>query len=62
MEGHEESVLRGNDWERFLFNYIVIEQRQSSLGEIQETEVYQILSDIGYRAVASTGRTVIYSI
>lgn len=62
VEGLEMEVLQSNNWEKYLFRWIMVEQRVGDLTTINQTAPWLFLSSKGYQAVAFTGRTVIYSL
>ena len=62
VEGLEMEILQSNNWDRYLFTWILIEQRASDLTTIDQTLPWLFLSSKGYQAVAYTGRTVIYKL
>jgi FkbM family methyltransferase len=62
VEGLEMEVLQSSSWDRYLFEWILIEQRANDLTTIDQTSPWLFLSSKGYQAVACTGRTVIYKV
>lgn len=60
VEGHEKQVLQGLDWEAYPFHFVLIEQREKTLGDVVESDLYEYLKSLHYAPVACTGRTVIY--
>jgi hypothetical protein len=62
VEGLEMEVLSSNDWDRYRFDVILVEQRLESIDLIASSEIYNYLSLKGYKPVACTGRTVIYNL
>lgn len=60
VEGLEIEVLESSNWDKWRFDFLLVEQRLSSLTEIGGTQIYQFLDQLGYAPIASTGRTVIY--
>jgi FkbM family methyltransferase len=62
VEGLEMEVLLSNQWERYLFQWIMLEQRSEDITTINQTRPWLFLSSKGYQAVACTGRTVIYKL
>lgn len=62
VEGMEMEVLQSNNWDRYLFEWVLVEQRANDLTNIDQTTPWLFLSSKGYQAVACTGRTVIYKL
>jgi len=62
VEGLEMEVLLSNQWEQYLFQWIMVEQRSEDMTTINQTRPWLFLSTKGYKAVAYTGRTVIYKL
>lgn len=60
VEGYEMEVLQSNDWERYIPEYVLVEQTGISYHEIADTEIYQFLLNKGYECVWKSLRTVIY--
>ena len=60
VEGLEMEVLSSHDWAKYPFGFILVEQRLSDLISLGTSEIWRFLSNLGYSAVACTGRTVIY--
>lgn len=60
VEGYELEVLEGNDWEKFRFDFVLVEQKYDDLTRISDNPVHQFLEREGYKACAATGRTVFY--
>lgn len=60
VEGLEIEVLESNNWNKWQFDFLLVEQRLSALDKIGETQIYHYLSQLNYQPVASTKRTVIY--
>ena len=60
VEGHELEVLLGNDWNKYIFSYILIEQKLTSLETIQDCPVTIYLRDLGYKPMAYNGITTIF--
>ncbi len=61
VEGYEESVLSGNDWARYLFDFLLLEERVRSLPELFAGRCHRKLLDLGYTCCAYTGRTAVYA-
>ena len=62
VEGLEMEVLLSNQWKRYPFQWIMVEQRSEDITTIIQTRPWLFLSSKGYKAVACTGRTVIYKL
>lgn len=60
VEGYELEVLQSNDWERYIPQYVLVEQKGLSYHEIADTEIYQFLVNKGYECDWKSLRTVIY--
>ena len=60
VEGLEMEVLEGNNWDKFKFNYILIEQKIKSLELVKNSAVFMFLKKLGYKAIANNGITTIY--
>lgn len=60
VEGLELEVLEGNNWYKFNFNFILIEQKIKSLELIKDSAVFNFLSDKGYKLLAHNGLTGFY--
>lgn len=60
VEGLEMEVLLSLSLETYSFDFLVIEQRVNDVSHLASTDVWRILTQQHYVAVAVTGRTVIY--
>lgn len=61
-EGHDLSVLRSNDWNRFRPRLVLTEAIGGmSIEEILSCDVHEYLSTHDYRLVAKTKNTLFYS-
>ena len=60
VEGYELQVLKGNNWSKYKFSYILVEQKLSSLDAMQDSIVYKFLRNLGYKPMANNGLTTIY--
>jgi FkbM family methyltransferase len=60
VEGHELDVLLGNNWDKYKFSYILIEQKLTSLETIQDCLVSKYLGDLSYKPMAHNGITTIF--
>lgn len=58
VEGLERDVLRGNDWQVFRPEFVVIEEWYPPIPE--PTDVYRAMMDAGYRLVALNLASTIY--
>jgi FkbM family methyltransferase len=60
VEGAELATLKGNNWSKFKFLFILIEQKECTVNTIKESEIYNYLQNVGYKPVAFNGITTIY--
>ncbi len=60
VEGIELEVLQSNDWNRFPFQLVVVEQHFKDPAGLFTSEIFQYLDRKGYRLVAFTGLTAFY--
>lgn len=58
-EGHDLSVIRSLDFDRYCPRLIAIESHEPTLKQVEATELYQTLCDRGYTMVAWCGFTLI---
>ena len=61
VEGHELEVLKGNDWEKYRFDFLLIEQRKTSPSQTNPDEITGFLRALDYEHVAETPRTTLYA-
>jgi FkbM family methyltransferase len=61
VEGFDLQVLRSNDWDRFRPSVVIAECLDTSLETIRNNETANFLLELGYRAYAKTGHSVIFS-
>jgi len=59
VEGSELAVLRSNDWSRYLPDIIVIEDLETSLYSIRESETVTYLSHYSYEPLSKISRSLI---
>lgn len=62
VEGYEMQVLLSNDWEKFQPTFILVEQKNISISELLESEIYLFLKKMGYECEWKGIRTVIYKL
>jgi FkbM family methyltransferase len=60
VEGAEMTVLRSNNWAKYLPDVLLIELIDSTVEDVLKTEVHQFLQDLSYNFFAKTGNTVFY--
>lgn len=60
VEGLEMEVLRGNDWDRWCPELLLVEKHGFHLERPDEDELYQYLSGLGYRFEAHMWVTSLY--
>ena len=61
VEGHELEVLKGNDWEKYRFDLLLIKQRKSSPSQTNPDEITGFLRALDYEPVAETPRITLYA-
>jgi FkbM family methyltransferase len=61
VEGHEFQVLKGNDWEKYRFDFLLVEQRKSSPSQTKINEITSFLNELDYEQMAETPRTTLYA-
>jgi len=60
VEGHELEVLKGNDWSKFRFSYILIEQKLQSLASSANPSLTNYLEELGYMPLAHSRLSAIF--
>lgn len=60
VEGMELAVLQSINWEKVNIDVILIEQKNLSIDEIIEMDIYKFLIDKGYKVQAKFNRTTFY--
>ena len=60
VEGSELEVLKGNNWSKFRFDYILIELKLKSLDHLSQFQTAKYLANINYIPVACTRLTTIF--
>jgi len=60
VEGLELAVLKGNDWNKFRFSFILVEQKLSSFALIINCPVTKYLEELGYEPIAHCHLTTIF--
>jgi hypothetical protein len=52
VEGIDLYVLKSNNWEKYIPDYIIIEENDVPVENIQESAVYKYLTGLSYKLVA----------
>jgi FkbM family methyltransferase len=60
VEGVEERVLRGHDWERYPPEFLLVERHGLALGKVQEDETHRFVGGLGYALLSHAFVTSIY--
>jgi hypothetical protein len=60
VEGFDLDVLRSNDWQHFRAEFVLIEQIESQLDVIMQSEVYMFMVEQQYRLCAKSLNTLIF--
>ena len=60
VEGLDLEVLRSNDWSKFRPSIVLAEVLGSSLHEIEQSEIGQLMSSVGYELYAKCMNTVFF--
>ncbi|HEY1045599.1 MAG TPA: FkbM family methyltransferase [Bacteroidia bacterium] len=61
-EGIDIEVLRSNDWTKFKPQLILVEDQDDNISNLTELESYKFLAPLGYKLIAKTMSTAIYSL
>lgn len=61
VEGHDLSVLKSNDWEKYRPKILLVEILGFTLARVSESEEHQYLEAQGYEITAKTVNTYLYS-
>lgn len=59
VEGLDFEVLQSNNWEKYKPEYLLVEDN-TDLAEVSASKVYQYLTNMGYKTIAKTLRTLIF--
>jgi FkbM family methyltransferase len=62
VEGLDLEVLQSNDWDAFRPTCVLVESLETSLEEIQGSNVFKFMHEQGYRAFAKTLNTLIFTL
>ena len=62
VEGLEMQVLQSNNWNKYKPFFILIEQKNISVKELIESEIYSFLTSLGYECEWKGIRTAIYKL
>lgn len=60
VEGFDLDVLQSNDWQRFRADFVLIEQLESQLDAIMQSEVYMFMTEQQYRLCAKSLNTLVF--
>ncbi|MEX2488545.1 MAG: FkbM family methyltransferase [Pseudomonadales bacterium] len=60
VEGLDLDVLKSNDWVKYRPKFVLSEILESSLHEIEQSEIGQFMNDAGYRLYAKCVNTVFF--
>jgi len=60
VEGAEMTVLRSNNWEKYIPDVLLVEILNTRIEDILKTDVHRFLTEKHYVFYAKTGNTVIY--
>lgn len=61
VEGFDTDVLASNDWNRFLPKVVMVEDQDTDANTFEELNTFRFLSPKGYKLIAKTFRTLIFS-
>lgn len=59
VEGLDEAILMSNDWEAYKPKILIFEKHDIPIGEIENLEIINYLSNRGYQIVAKCGPSII---
>lgn len=59
VEGHEEAVIRGHDWQRWRPLLVAVEVLEDNLHDALMHPTTRAVAEYGYAPVAFTGATVV---
>jgi FkbM family methyltransferase len=62
VEGFDLDALQSNDWETFRPTCVLVESLETSLDEILASEVFRFMRGRGYRVLAKTVNTLIFTL
>jgi FkbM family methyltransferase len=60
VEGHELSVLKSLDFNRYLPKILIVESHKRSLEEVMESDLYQFIKQHGYTLFNWTGPSLLF--
>lgn len=60
VEGLDLAVLKSNDWNLYRPSFLLVEDTKFNINRIQDSELNQYLSALGYQIVALLQRTIVY--
>ena len=60
VEGFDLNVLKSNDWNRFKFDYLLIETLDWNLMDSEKSETVRFIEEMGYHLFARTVNTSIF--
>lgn len=60
-EGIDIQVLKSNNWEKYQPTVILVEDQNEEVENLEHLETYQFLKPLGYRLIAKTISTAIYT-
>ena len=60
VEGLDFNVLKSNDWDKYRPKFVLAEILESSLHEIEQSEIGRFMSDVGYILYAKCMNTVFF--
>jgi hypothetical protein len=60
-EGIDIQVLKSNNWEKYKPSVILVEDQDEEVENLENLETYKFLKPLGYRLIAKTISTAIYT-
>ena len=60
-EGIDIQVLKSNNWEKYKPSVILVEDQDEDVENLENLETYKFLKPLGYRLIAKTISTAIYT-
>lgn len=61
-EGIDVQVLKSNNWDKYKPTLILVEDQDESVSNLEELETYKLLKPLGYKLIAKTISTAIYTL
>jgi hypothetical protein len=58
----EEEILMSNDWQKYKPRYIIVEQKNITIEELMNSNIYHFLARGGYSCEWKNIRSVIYKL